>query len=374
MNPKLRPNSLGAGSLIATIPESVDQGVSRRADLGESVEIAHVGGSIREFCRRSHTSMLMSAIVITPDGLTTVAKTLECLKAQTVSQQIEVVLIGPGISAEVAESDLEDAFGAVCAIEIADMRSTSAARAAGILEAQAPIVALTEDHSYPEPDWAEALVEAHNAGRTVVGPAVVNANPDSVTSWANFIIEYCDWIDPAPAGEYDHLPGHNSSYNKEVLRALGADLVSSLEAESLLHWRLKESGHQLWLEPGARTRHLNFSQFLPSIRLRYDCGHLFAGVRAQHWPAVKRLAYAVASPLIPWVRLARIGRRMSRPGRLSGRILLATPAVVFLLIVDAIGELAGYLSGPGDAPERIAEIDFHRERYINARDRRRIPF
>jgi len=39
------------------------------------------------------------------------------------------------------------------------------------------------------------------------GPAVKNGNPFSLLSWANFLIEYNEWLDPAPSGEVSHVPG-----------------------------------------------------------------------------------------------------------------------------------------------------------------------
>ena len=49
-----------------------------------------------------------------------------------------------------------------------------------------------------------------------------NANPKSAISWANLLIEYGPWLDPAPAGKASHLPGHNSSYKRDVLLGYGS--------------------------------------------------------------------------------------------------------------------------------------------------------
>jgi len=40
-----------------------------------------------------------------------------------------------------------------------------------------------------------------------------------------------------------------------------------------------------------------------------------------------------------------------------------------LLAADAAGEMTGYLGGPGSSGEEIARIDFHRENFMNRRDR-----
>jgi len=40
-----------------------------------------------------------------------------------------------------------------------------------------------------------------------------NANPDSIVSWADFLIGYGPWAAPIARHEPEYLPGHNSSYN-----------------------------------------------------------------------------------------------------------------------------------------------------------------
>ena len=133
----------------------------------------------------------ISAIVITPDALGTVMRTLDCLRAQTVHDELEVVLVGPEAAVREAEAaGVARAFGGFRSVGIGDLALTSEARAAGIRAATSPVVVLTEDHCWPEPEWAEALLRAHRGGDTVVGPAVVNANPHTVLSWANFLVEY----------------------------------------------------------------------------------------------------------------------------------------------------------------------------------------
>lgn len=315
---------------------------------------------------------LMSVIIISPDGYATVRRLLCCLHAQTIRRELELIFVVPsGTPDSTDELPLND-FAAVQRLEIRDMNSTSRARAAGIRAATSPIIVLTEDHSFPEPDWAESLVRAHGGGWAVVGPAVKNGNPGSLLSWANFLIEYNEWLDPAPGGAAGHLPGHNSSYKRDILLRYGSDLESRLEAESLLHWDLRSRGHRLYLEPSARTRHLNFSRFWPSVALRFQAGRLFAGMRRSGWGAARSAVYAAGFFLIPTVRLYRILRELRRPGRPLRMAVVLLPWMLPLLAVDALGEMAGYLFGPGDSSRRIAQIDFHREQFMNRRDREQL--
>jgi hypothetical protein len=313
----------------------------------------------------------LSVIIISPDGCATVRRLTRYLAAQTVRNDLELVFVLPAKNLPEVESLALQGFAAIQAVEFEDVNSPARARATGIRAARSPVIAFTEDHSFPDPDWAEALIHAHKDGWTVVGPAVRNGNPHSLLSWANFLIEYSDWLDPVVGGEVPHLPGHNSAYRRDVLLSYGNHLHRWLEAESLLHWDLRSKGYRLYLERAARTSHLNFSRFGASLKLRFHAGRMFAGMRRHDWSALLCAIYILGSPLIPLVRLTRIFRSLCSPGRPLRLLPRILPLLLFLLTVEALGEMTGYVLGPGNSPKRIAHIDFHREAFMNRKDRER---
>jgi hypothetical protein len=200
----------------------------------------------------------MSVVLVTPDGYESIRTTMKHLRAQTVRDRLEIVIVAPSAdtlhlhSAEIKE------FLQFRVVEVNEVRSIAEGNAAGVRQASAPVVALAEDHSYPDPGWAAALIEAHRHAWAAVGPAVRNANPKSVTSWADFLIAYGPWSEPAAAGEVEHLPGHNSIYKRAILLDYGPGLEAMLEAESILHWDLRARGYRLYLEPKAKVAHLKF--------------------------------------------------------------------------------------------------------------------
>jgi GT2 family glycosyltransferase len=309
----------------------------------------------------------LSVILLTPDRFATIAKTLRHLAAQTVAAQLEILIVGPRRDLEVDETALQH-FHSHSVVETGPMMSTARARAAGVRAASAPIVVFAEDHSYPAPDWAETLINRHQENWAAVGPAIANANPRTVTSWANLLIEYSEWLHACPKGERDHLPGHNSSYKRSLLLEYGDRLEHMLDAESVLHWDLRRRGYRLYLDGAARTFHENFSKPLPCIALRFNGGRLFAAARSHRWPAWRRAVYAFGSPLIPFVRFARIVRRLLAPGRPRHLVLRLSAALMCGLIFDGAGELIGYIFGAGDAMATLSDMEFHRERYLDEHD------
>ncbi len=309
-----------------------------------------------------------SVIILTPDRFATIGKTLRHLGTQNVAPQIEIVIVAPSTRDLVLdESALRD-FHSYLVVETGPMVSTARARAAGVRAASAPIVAFAEDHSYPEPGWAEALIKRHTEDWAAVGAAIANANPRTVTSWVNLLIEYSEWLHPCRSGEQEHLPGHNSSYKRALLLEYGDRLEQMLDAESILHWDLRRRGYRLYLEGAARTFHENFSKPLPCLPLRFNGGRLFAAARSHGWPLWRRALFALGSPLIPLVRFVRIARRLFGNGRAMHLFSRLSPALLVGLIFDGGGELAGYLLGPGRSMATLSDMEFHRERYLDERD------
>lgn len=311
----------------------------------------------------------ISVIVITPDDYGTIQSLIESLAAQTICEHIELVIVAPATSVSGFDTTIFNRFGAVRLEGVESIDSFAQATAVGIGAATAPIVALTEDHSFLDPKWAEILVAAHRGPWIGVGPAISNANPGSLVSWANIAIEYGEWLDPAVTGPVSHIPGHNSSYKRAALLEYGEDLGKWLQSESVLHWDLASKGHRLWLETSATTGHRNFSDFLSTIRLRFCCGRIFASSRARGWAASKRALYLCGSPLIPFVRLGRVIGQLRRPGRPRYLLPSILPLLLLFLVIDGMGETVGYAFGTGSAEEGMTRMEFHRERFVNRRER-----
>ncbi len=315
----------------------------------------------------------ISVVIVTPDNFTTIRNTIEFLRNQTAKIRMEVVIVAPSEDRLNLVSSELNGFMKARVVEVGDIESIAWGNAAGIRQATAPVVVLAEDHSYPDPSWAEALIRAHRQPWAAVGPVVRNANPESAVSWADLLIGYGPWLDPTPAGIVNHLPGHNSSYKRGVLLEYGDKLESFLEAETVLHWDLRSRGFQIYLEPEAKISHINFSLLSSWIRVQFIAGKYFAASRSINWPLFKRIMYTVATPLIPFIRFSRTILNMYKPGRLQNlplsmklRIFVA---MILGLILDGAGQSAGYVMGYGNSKEKMLNYEFHRYRHLSRNDK-----
>jgi len=312
----------------------------------------------------------ISVILAAPDGYYgSVSQTVSHLREQTALQQLELVLVVPPGCDSPAPKDVAS-FRWFTRIEIPP-GSIGQANAAGVRRAAAPVVVFAEDHCFPEPGWAEALIKAHRGHWAAVGPAVRNANPATAVSWADFFIGYGPWMLPTKRTEAEFLPGHNSSYKTAELLHYREQLDEMLEAETLLHWDLRRRGRSLLLEPAAAVAHTNFSLWRSWLPIQYYAGRLFGGSRAQAMPGWKRAVYVAGSPLIPLVRLARIARQAIRARR-TGRFCLTLPALGVGLGLDGVGQFMGYLFGVGPAREQVARYEYRRVDHVTAVDREHV--
>jgi hypothetical protein len=289
------------------------------------------------------------------------------LQAQTAAEQIEIILVAPSRQQLGLDESKLRCFHSWRVVEVGEITSIARGFVAGIHCACAPIVGLTEDHSFPDANWAEVLIAAHQQPWAAVGPSMCNGNPDTMISWADFYQAYGDWTHPTSSGFVRHLPGHNSSYKRNILLECGHRLEELMPAESILHRHLRARGYELRLESGTCTSHLNFTSWSCWIPVRYYAGRQFAATWAQTWPWPRRWLFTVAAPLIPWVRLWRVQKHIRRgqPSRLFFHLL---PIVFVGLLVDGLGQLVGYAAGAGDSIEKVAKYEFHRVKQTEPMD------
>ena len=319
-------------------------------------------------------SPALSVVVVTASHFAPLRRTIAALRRQTVASIIEIVLVAPSRSAlsDMADGAL-DGFHSVAVHEAGPIGNVDHASAPGLLLARAPVVASIEDHAFPEPDWAEQLLDAWREypDSGAVGCAIVNANPSSGLSWTNMLIAYGQWLESRGAGAIEWLPAHNVSLRRELLDEHGHELASLLGREGLLLRKLLAAGRRFAFAPLARICHVNPSTLRATASLRFDAGRLYGARRAadERWTAFKRLIYIGAGPLIPFVRYRRLSADLLGRTRPRDAASTTSPSLFLGLVFDAAGQMIGYAAGPGGAPRRLAVFEMDRMRHVTRQDR-----
>ena len=301
----------------------------------------------------------LSAIIIIPDTFETVRSTIKYLREQTIVDQIEIIFVVPSLKLIVLDENYLDVFHSWRAIEIGSITSTASAFVSGIRSACAPIVALNEDHSFPDANWAESLIIAHRGPWAAVAPLLLNGNPVKMLSWADHYQAHHEWCNRELSGEVSFLPWHNSSYKRDILLQYGQELENLMQVESFLHRDLRSKGYRLLLESNTCNKHLSIERWSDWIPARYYVGRQYAGTWSKEWSWPRRLLFAIASPSIPFIRMWRAMKniRREKPYNFIIRLL---PIMLTGLAIEGFGHMVGYIASCGDSNEKLIKYDFHR--------------
>ena len=285
-----------------------------------------------------------------------VDRVVGCLLDQEEADRIELVLAGPAEVEEQVPAHARERFWGVSVV-VADPHDMHDARAAGLLAAKAPLAIIGETHCYPRPGWARAFLAAFAEGTwDAIGPQIENANPATGLSWANLSLDYGPFLRPQ-RGEAEALPGQNSGVRTALLEPYRDDLGERMRMPYLFLVTLRERGARLFIEPDARSAHLNVTDRRAWLSERFGAARIFATDRSSAWPWWRRAVYTLGSPAIPALRLRRALRHLRR----GGGPARAVPPLLAGLLASGLGEAVGYATGGGDAESRIYLVELDRE-------------
>ena len=217
------------------------------------------------------------------------------------------------------------------------------------------VVAVTEDHCVPCEGWIEIVQEAFSEGSddlVAVGGCVTNGVTGRGYDWATFLSEYSFFAPPVAEGPFDILPGMNIAYRRSALERVPRDLMLKGFWETTVHQPLLDNGGTFLSLNRLRMDHRKYFSVKLSSTQRFLYSQYYSGIRFQDAPLWKRLAGAVACLALPPILFFRAFQSASKKG-LKGEFAKATPGLILLMIVWALGESYGALAGPGQALEKI---------------------
>jgi hypothetical protein len=221
------------------------------------------------------------------------------------------------------------------------------------LAARGGIVAVTEDHVHVPPDWATRMIEAHERHpvAAAIGGSVTNGATDSIMDWATFLIVQAPVAAPMRSGRATRLSGTvNVSYKRSALDHI--DTHDGMGAIDALHQRnLARQGAVLLNDDTIRVAHVQPLGFRGATVINFHAGRTISGFRRKRMDAIQA-ARIVGAPFVPLARYVRTVALLA-PKRYGWLLIKSTPAILWLLYVQALGQFIGYLAGPGDSPRRV---------------------
>jgi glycosyltransferase involved in cell wall biosynthesis len=293
----------------------------------------------------------LSVVIASLVGAPFIDDCLASIEKETKELDAEVIVVACGTS-EYAER-LRVKFPWARVVHRPSRETVPELRRLGVERSQGDIIAIIEEHCLASPDWLRRAIEGHARGdhAAVGGPVVDHAYP-RVRDWVVYFCEYNGYLPPWSEGEAYDLNGANIAYRRQVLLD-HYNLLSEGYWEASLHPVLVREGFKFLALPQMVVYHRGPFPFGYYLRQRYWFSRAFAGARANALPASRRLAYLVASPLVPGVLLARMAARVWEKHCHVEKFALSLPLLIPALTVYAAGEWVGYLAGPGDALSKV---------------------
>lgn len=302
---------------------------------------------------------LLTVIAITGSDRGRANRLLAALAGQTASSNIEAIIID--LAAE-GSTEITPPDGLrTLLLRRAGSDDWGAARADGVRQAQASLVAFLEDHTVPSPRWAGEVVRAFARGGkdcTAVCYAFTNGSPDTYFYRSVFMTEYGALAHPLPEGPAPTSTANNIAYRRDALLALGERMDSLLEMDFFLQ-RVLGRDFRVLAAPTALLAHETNTGLRDLMVGHFEYARLFANRRLSHegWSLPKRIVGTIAAPvLVPPLRLKRL--IFALRGRPSMREALAgLPIILLLYMCGALGEAWGLLRGGELSASRVIWLE-----------------
>jgi hypothetical protein len=278
---------------------------------------------------------------------------LAALTRQTDALPMEIIV--PHLPGIAGIPGLRDQYSGVRFVEAADLGVYSGGRehhdelrARGLALAHGSIIALTEDHGIPAPDWS-ARIHAHLSHANLRGPvaAVGGAIENGVDRPLNWAVYFCDFLryqNPVQEGESAFASDANVAYRRAAMETIRPVWQEKFHEPSV-NEALRSRGEILVLAPDMILyQHRQGLRFGSAFKERFVWGRSYAAARCKLAPQ-QRVFWAVFSPALPLLLLARMTAMAWKKRRTLAPFLKALPLTSVLLVSWALGELAGYVTG-----------------------------
>jgi glycosyltransferase involved in cell wall biosynthesis len=290
----------------------------------------------------------LSVIVAAVNGQKILDATLDALDAQPERDRMEVIVVD-ALGGEARES-LRARRPPVVVVE-STRQPIPRLRHQGVRRARGRIVAILEDHGQVAPDWARSVLEAHKGPWGAVGGTVENGKAGLV-NWAVYFCEYTPYMGPVVEGETTDLPGNNIAYKRPHLMR-HAHVLAEGRWESWINDRLRADGIPIASTNAVVVHHIKPFRLGYFIVQRFHFARSYAGMRRGDQSIPARLVYGIGSAALPAMLMARVTRTVVRKRRHLARFALVSPLVALFLTVGAVGEMVGYLFGPGASLDKV---------------------
>ncbi len=282
----------------------------------------------------------LSIVIASHNACSSVGQCLAILESQRNGREVEIIVVDN--STDGTEEIVTERFPRVKLIRSPESNFIPVLWEIGINQSSGEIIAITTAHFIPQKDWTDEILKAHDSKFVGIGGAIENDEEAGLVEWAIYFCRYSAYMLPFSEAPVKDLAGDNASYKRWALDYC-KDVRLNGFWEPFVHAELLKNGLELRLTPTIVVHHKKSFSLLGFMKQRFWHGRQFGSARASSLSGIWRIVYIVLSPLIPFVFLSRITRRVLTKRRRIGKLLLSLPILMLFLLSWSAGELTGYL-------------------------------
>jgi hypothetical protein len=209
-----------------------------------------------------------------------------------------------------------------------------------VRQSQAEFIVITEDHCLVPAGWVRLFLELPSKHPASAWGGPVSNGRRSLLGWCQYFTRYSAFLPPGNRGYTKALPGNNACYRREHLIELAGELSDGFwEAE--FNTVLAECHGPFWFEPALGVEQRQHRGLIEYFSLRYRHGRCYGARSGRPISAI----FPAVTAILMW----RAFRNVWRRGEKIFLFLLVSPLLSGYFLAWALGEMTGYLRGPGDS-------------------------
>ena len=283
----------------------------------------------------------VSVVLASSNSIDTIQDCLDALQKQTRVDLIREIIVAD-CSTDGTREVVSKNFSEVTILPFNKETLIPELWSAGILASKGDIVATTTTSFIPSDNWIEKIVDELSNNYDGVGGAIENHPSGTLSDWGLYFCRYSNYMLPFQGKMLNDIPADNAAYRRDVLMKY-ENMIKNGFWENFINAEMVKEGYKLYLSPNIVNVHKKSFGPWTFAKQRFLHGVRYGCERSKNFSSVKKIFFALASPIIPLLYLKRIGARIWNKKRHIGKFILSLPILLFFLISWSVGEGCGYL-------------------------------